>query len=85
VAEKEATEDIQKFGGMEALEEPYMRIRFGAWCVNAPAGSSFCFWGNVDARQQWQITRRTGEGVVLACSCPSLVSSGGNLDHKLRL
>src|SRR5437762_2399950 len=26
VAEAEATEDIQKFGGMEALEEPYMRI-----------------------------------------------------------
>src|SRR5437899_9147193 len=26
VAEKEATEDIQKFGGMEALDEPYMRI-----------------------------------------------------------
>src|SRR6266516_3444332 len=26
VAEQEATEDIQKFGGMEALDEPYMRI-----------------------------------------------------------
>src|SRR5213082_1001653 len=26
VAEKEATEDIQKLGGMEALDEPYMRI-----------------------------------------------------------
>src|SRR5213596_4124988 len=26
VAEQEATEDIQKLGGMEALEEPYMRI-----------------------------------------------------------
>src|SRR5439155_9458918 len=26
VAEEEATEDIQKFGGVEALEEPYMRI-----------------------------------------------------------
>ena len=26
VAEEAATEDIQKFGGMEALEEPYMRI-----------------------------------------------------------
>ena len=25
VAEEEATEDIQKFGGMEALDEPYMR------------------------------------------------------------
>ena len=26
VAEEEATEDIQKFGGMEAMDEPYMRI-----------------------------------------------------------
>src|SRR5437879_4309755 len=26
VPEQEATEDIQKFGGMEALDEPYMRI-----------------------------------------------------------
>src|SRR5437870_7941073 len=26
VAEEEATEDIQKIGGMEALDEPYMRI-----------------------------------------------------------
>ena len=26
VAEEEATEDIQKFGGMEALDEPYMHI-----------------------------------------------------------
>src|SRR5690349_8047371 len=28
VAEEEATEDIQKIGGMEALDEPYMRISF---------------------------------------------------------
>src|SRR5213595_4230248 len=28
VAEAEATEDIQKFGGVEALEEPYMRLSF---------------------------------------------------------
>src|SRR5207249_11228398 len=26
VAEEEATEDIQKIGGMEALDEPYMHI-----------------------------------------------------------
>src|SRR5437867_2693340 len=28
VAEEEATEDIQKFGGVEALDEPYMRLSF---------------------------------------------------------
>ena len=29
VAEAEATEDIQRVGGMEALDEPYMEIAFG--------------------------------------------------------
>ena len=29
VVQEEATEDIQKFGGMEALEEPYLEIGFG--------------------------------------------------------
>ena len=27
---REQTEDVQKFGGMEALDEPYMQIGFGA-------------------------------------------------------
>ena len=31
VAEEEASEDMQKAGGMEALDEPYMRIRFCVW------------------------------------------------------
>ena len=26
---KRQTEDVQKFGGMEALDEPYMQIGFG--------------------------------------------------------
>ena len=29
VAEEEATEDIQKIGGMEALDQPYMQVSFG--------------------------------------------------------
>jgi Mg/Co/Ni transporter MgtE len=28
VAEQEATEDIQRLGGSEALDEPYMKIAF---------------------------------------------------------
>ena len=27
---REQTEDVQKFGGMEALDEPYIEIGFGA-------------------------------------------------------
>ena len=44
VAEEEATEDIQKFGGMEAWMSRTCAFRSGAWCVSAPGGSSFCSW-----------------------------------------
>ena len=30
VVQEEATEDIQKFGGMEALDAPYLEIGFAA-------------------------------------------------------
>src|SRR3954467_5988469 len=46
VAEEQATEDIQKFGGMEALEEPYMRISL---------------WGMVRKRAVWLVVLFLGE------------------------
>ena len=42
VAEEEATEDIQKLGGMEALDEPYTTVPFRRMVRNARPGSSFC-------------------------------------------
>jgi magnesium transporter len=38
VAEEEATEDIQKMGGSEALDEPYMEIAIPSMVKNAPCG-----------------------------------------------
>jgi magnesium transporter len=38
VVEEEATEDIQKLGGMQALERPTCRSACGRWSRNAPAG-----------------------------------------------
>jgi magnesium transporter len=39
VIEQEASEDIQKLGGTEALDGPYLRVGFLEWFVNEPAGS----------------------------------------------
>jgi magnesium transporter len=79
VAEEEATEDIQKFGGMEAMEEPYMRIPL---------------WRMVRKRATWLVVLFLGEmmtasamgyyegaiakAVVLALFLPMIISSGGN-------
>ena len=45
VAEEEATEDIQKFGGMEALEEPSMRISLWRMVKNRPGWLGTLFLG----------------------------------------
>ena len=39
VAEEEATREIQRFGGLEALDQPYMACRFWKWCGSARRGS----------------------------------------------
>ena len=79
IAAEEATEDIQKFGGMEAMEEPYMRIPL---------------WRMVRKRATWLVVLFIGEmltasamgyyegaiakAVVLALFLPLIISSGGN-------
>jgi magnesium transporter len=40
VIQEEATEDVQKLGGMEALDEPYMQIGFARCSASASGGSS---------------------------------------------
>jgi magnesium transporter len=79
VAEEEATEDIQKFGGMEALDEPYMRIplmtmvgKRAPWLVVLLVGemltaSAMAFYEHAIAK-----------AVVLAVFLPMIISSGGN-------
>jgi magnesium transporter len=79
VAEEEATEDIQKFGGVAALEEPYMNLSL---------------WQMVRKRAGWLVVLFIGEmltasamasyedeiarAVVLAVFLPMIISSGGN-------
>jgi magnesium transporter len=79
VAEKEATEDIQKLGGMEALDEPYTTISMlrmikkrAGWLVLLFLSEMFT--SNAMAHFQDEIAK----AVVLALFVPLMISSGGN-------
>ncbi len=79
VAEEEATEDIQKFGGMEALDEPYMRISLWKMIRKRAGWLIILFLGEMltataMANYQDEIAR----AVVLALFLPLIISSGGN-------
>jgi magnesium transporter len=79
VAEEEATEDIHKIGGSEALDEPYLATPF---------------WQLIGKRARWLIVLFLGEmltatamaryetdlarAMVLAIFIPLIISSGGN-------
>ncbi len=79
VVEEEATEDIQKLGGMEALDAPYMQVDL---------------WGMVRKRAPWLSVLMIGEmftatamgyfddeikkAVVLTLFIPTIISCGGN-------
>lgn len=79
VAEEEATEDIQKIGGSEPLDEPYLDVPV---------------WGLIQKRGRWLVLLFLGEmltasaisyyeaqlaqAVVLALFIPLIISSGGN-------
>ncbi|MGI8482235.1 MAG: magnesium transporter [Chthoniobacterales bacterium] len=79
VAEEEATEDIQKFGGVEALEEPYMHISLlrmvrkrAVWLVVLFLGEMLT--ATAMARYQDELAK----ALVLALFLPLIISSGGN-------
>ncbi len=79
VAEEEATEDMQKMGGSEPLDEPYLDMPV---------------WGLIQKRGRWLVLLFLGEmltasaiayyeaqlaqAVVLALFIPLIISSGGN-------
>ncbi len=79
VIQEEQTEDVQKFGGLAALEEPYLQIGFVdllkkrvPWLLVLFVGQMFTaaamgyFQGAIDA------------ATVLALFVPLIISSGGN-------
>jgi magnesium transporter len=79
IIQKEQTEDAQKFGGMEALDEPYMQIGFGSMIRKRAGWLSVLFVGEMftataTAHFQGELERT----VILALLMPLIISSGGN-------
>jgi magnesium transporter len=79
VAEQEATEDIQKIGGMEALDAPYREV--GYWAMVRKRGgwlSILLFGEMLTATAMTHYEREIQRAVVLALFVPLIISSGGN-------
>src|SRR5881398_1450742 len=79
VAEQEATEDIQKFGGMEALEERYMRIPLWRMVRKRAGWLIILFLGEtLTATAMANYQAELAKALVLALFLPLIISSGGN-------
>jgi magnesium transporter len=79
VVQEEATEDIHKIGGMEALESPYLQTRFAPMIKKRAGWLAALFIGEMlttsaMGRYEHDIAR----AVVLTLFLPLIISSGGN-------
>ena len=79
VAEAEATEDIQKIGGSEALDEPYMEISFPRMVRKRAGWLVILFLSEMlTATAMGFFEDEIARAVVLALFVPLIISSGGN-------
>jgi len=79
VVQEEATRDIQKMGGSEALDEPYLKIglfkmfrKRGGWLMALFIGELFT------ASAMGYFQDEIAKAVILALFVPLIISSGGN-------
>jgi magnesium transporter len=76
---REQTEDVQKFGGMAATDEPYMQISLGAMIRKRGGWLCALFLGEMlTASAMGHFESEIGRAVVLALFIPLIISSGGN-------
>lgn len=79
LAEQEDTEDIQKFGAVEALEEPYMEVSIPNMIKKRAPWLIVLFIGELfTASAMSYFEHEISRAVVLALFIPLIVSSGGN-------
>jgi magnesium transporter len=79
VAEELATEDIQMFGGSEALDEPYMQVAFHRMVRKRAGWLVILFIGEMlTATAMSFFEKEIARAVVLALFVPLIISSGGN-------
>jgi magnesium transporter len=79
VAEESTTREIQKFGGLEALEEPYMATPVMTLVFKRASWLIFLFLGEMlTASAMGFFESEIQQAVVLALFVPLIISSGGN-------
>ncbi len=77
--QKEATEDIQKIGGMEALDKPYLQMTFFEMLWKRAGWLAALFIGEMlTASAMSHYQEEISRAVVLALFLPLIISSGGN-------
>jgi magnesium transporter len=78
-AEEEATEDIQRIGGMEALEAPYLDIGIGGMLRKRVGWLAVLFVGQMfTATAMAHYENAIEQAVFLSLFVPLIISSGGN-------
>lgn len=76
---REQTEDVQKFGGMEALDDPYMEISLLSMIKKRAGWLCALFLGEMlTATAMGYFEGEISKAVVLALFIPLIISSGGN-------
>lgn len=79
VAEEEATEDIQKLGGLEALDEPYTTISLPRMVKKRASWLIVLFLGEMLTATAMQgYNGEIEKAAILAMFLPLIISSGGN-------
>jgi magnesium transporter len=79
VVQEEATEDIQKIGGMDALDEPYLDIGLFRMIRKRAGWLSALFVSEtLTATAMGYYEHEIARAVVLALFIPLIISSGGN-------
>jgi magnesium transporter len=76
---EETTEDVQAFGGLEALDEPYLEARFGTMVRKRAGWLAALFVGEMlTATAMAYFEDEIARAVILALFVPLIISSGGN-------
>lgn len=79
VAEREATQELQKIGGMEALDAPYLDVGYFRMIWKRGGWLSVLFVGELlTATAMGYYEEQIARAVVLAMFIPLIISSGGN-------
>ncbi|HVU05878.1 MAG TPA: magnesium transporter [Polyangiaceae bacterium] len=79
VVQEEATEDIQKIGGMEALDAPYLTVAMSAMVKKRAGWLAALFLGEMlTASAMSHYEDEIARAVILALFVPLIISSGGN-------